>query len=121
VAQRQHGLTRILILDWDIHHGNGTQVGPQLKLNGPFSFIHWIRFKEVKVIWRIHACLCAGMQEVFYGDRGVLVVSIHRQKYKVGELMGRGDARSVPPSNWGPYITIERDLTIYYICIYPSR
>jgi acetoin utilization deacetylase AcuC-like enzyme len=24
-AQRVHGLTRILIVDWDVHHGNGTQ------------------------------------------------------------------------------------------------
>jgi acetoin utilization deacetylase AcuC-like enzyme len=24
-AQRQHGLSRILIVDWDVHHGNGTQ------------------------------------------------------------------------------------------------
>jgi acetoin utilization deacetylase AcuC-like enzyme len=24
-AQRAHGLTRIAILDWDVHHGNGTQ------------------------------------------------------------------------------------------------
>ena len=24
-AQRQHGLKRILIVDWDAHHGNGTQ------------------------------------------------------------------------------------------------
>ncbi|MEE9219045.1 MAG: histone deacetylase [Acidobacteriota bacterium] len=24
-AQRRHGLERILILDWDVHHGNGTQ------------------------------------------------------------------------------------------------
>jgi len=24
-AQRQHGLRRVLILDWDVHHGNGTQ------------------------------------------------------------------------------------------------
>lgn len=24
-AQRQHGYQRILILDWDLHHGNGTQ------------------------------------------------------------------------------------------------
>ena len=24
-AQRQHGLRRIAILDWDVHHGNGTQ------------------------------------------------------------------------------------------------
>ena len=24
-AQRTHGLTRILVLDWDVHHGNGTQ------------------------------------------------------------------------------------------------
>jgi acetoin utilization deacetylase AcuC-like enzyme len=24
-AQRQHGLNRILIVDWDLHHGNGTQ------------------------------------------------------------------------------------------------
>ena len=23
--QRQHGLEKILILDWDVHHGNGTQ------------------------------------------------------------------------------------------------
>lgn len=23
--QRQHGLDRVLILDWDVHHGNGTQ------------------------------------------------------------------------------------------------
>ena len=23
--QRRHGLTRILIADWDVHHGNGTQ------------------------------------------------------------------------------------------------
>ncbi len=23
--QKRHGLTRILILDWDVHHGNGTQ------------------------------------------------------------------------------------------------
>ncbi|MDQ3813074.1 MAG: histone deacetylase [Armatimonadota bacterium] len=24
-AQRQHGLQRVAILDWDVHHGNGTQ------------------------------------------------------------------------------------------------
>ena len=24
-AQEHHGLTRVLILDWDVHHGNGTQ------------------------------------------------------------------------------------------------
>jgi acetoin utilization deacetylase AcuC-like enzyme len=24
-AQRKHGLERVLILDWDVHHGNGTQ------------------------------------------------------------------------------------------------
>jgi acetoin utilization deacetylase AcuC-like enzyme len=24
-AQRKHGLARILIVDWDVHHGNGTQ------------------------------------------------------------------------------------------------
>ncbi|MBV9864398.1 MAG: histone deacetylase [Abitibacteriaceae bacterium] len=24
-AQRQHGLERVAILDWDVHHGNGTQ------------------------------------------------------------------------------------------------
>lgn len=25
-AQRRHGLERVLIVDWDVHHGNGTQV-----------------------------------------------------------------------------------------------
>jgi acetoin utilization deacetylase AcuC-like enzyme len=24
-AQRKHGLSRVLIVDWDVHHGNGTQ------------------------------------------------------------------------------------------------
>ncbi|MEO6306440.1 MAG: histone deacetylase [Nitrospiraceae bacterium] len=24
-AQKKHGLTRVLIVDWDVHHGNGTQ------------------------------------------------------------------------------------------------
>jgi acetoin utilization deacetylase AcuC-like enzyme len=24
-AQRRHGLKRVLIVDWDVHHGNGTQ------------------------------------------------------------------------------------------------
>ena len=24
-AQRKHGLARVLIVDWDVHHGNGTQ------------------------------------------------------------------------------------------------
>ena len=24
-AQRRHGISRVLILDWDVHHGNGTQ------------------------------------------------------------------------------------------------
>ena len=24
-AIHKHGLTRVLILDWDVHHGNGTQ------------------------------------------------------------------------------------------------
>lgn len=24
-AQRRHGLSRVLVLDWDVHHGNGTQ------------------------------------------------------------------------------------------------
>src|SRR5208283_4653718 len=24
-AQRKHGLERVLIADWDVHHGNGTQ------------------------------------------------------------------------------------------------
>jgi acetoin utilization deacetylase AcuC-like enzyme len=24
-ARRQHGLERVLIVDWDVHHGNGTQ------------------------------------------------------------------------------------------------
>ncbi|MBX3070300.1 MAG: class II histone deacetylase [Thermomicrobiales bacterium] len=26
-AQRQHGLKRVAIVDWDVHHGNGTQSG----------------------------------------------------------------------------------------------
>ena len=25
VAQRQHGIGKVLIVDWDVHHGNGTQ------------------------------------------------------------------------------------------------
>jgi acetoin utilization deacetylase AcuC-like enzyme len=25
-AQRQHGIEKVLIVDWDVHHGNGTQV-----------------------------------------------------------------------------------------------
>jgi acetoin utilization deacetylase AcuC-like enzyme len=24
-AQKKHGLSRVLIVDWDVHHGNGTQ------------------------------------------------------------------------------------------------
>ena len=24
-ALKTHGLTRVLIIDWDVHHGNGTQ------------------------------------------------------------------------------------------------
>jgi acetoin utilization deacetylase AcuC-like enzyme len=24
-AQTQHGLQRVMIFDWDVHHGNGTQ------------------------------------------------------------------------------------------------
>ncbi len=24
-AQRKHGLAKVLIADWDVHHGNGTQ------------------------------------------------------------------------------------------------
>ena len=24
-AVKEHGLERVLILDWDVHHGNGTQ------------------------------------------------------------------------------------------------
>ena len=24
-AQRKHGVERVLIVDWDVHHGNGTQ------------------------------------------------------------------------------------------------
>jgi acetoin utilization deacetylase AcuC-like enzyme len=24
-AQRRHGITRVMIVDWDVHHGNGTQ------------------------------------------------------------------------------------------------
>jgi acetoin utilization deacetylase AcuC-like enzyme len=31
-AQRRHGLERILIVDWDVHHGNGTQ---QIFYNNP--------------------------------------------------------------------------------------
>ncbi len=40
-AQRVHGLSRVAIVDWDVHHGNGTQA-------------------------------------VFYGDPGVLFVSLHQ-------------------------------------------
>src|SRR5690606_588718 len=24
-AQAQHGIERVLVIDWDVHHGNGTQ------------------------------------------------------------------------------------------------
>lgn len=48
-----HGLSRILIVDWDVHHGNGTQ-------------------------------------DIFYGDPGVMFVSIHR--YGHGFYPGTGAA-----------------------------
>jgi acetoin utilization deacetylase AcuC-like enzyme len=43
-ARHVHGVSRILILDWDVHHGNGTQ-------------------------------------DAFYGDPGVLFVSVHQDDH----------------------------------------
>jgi acetoin utilization deacetylase AcuC-like enzyme len=41
-ARKQHGLTRILIVDWDVHHGNGTQ--DILYENGQATFFSIHRF-----------------------------------------------------------------------------
>ncbi len=63
------GLERVAILDWDVHHGNGTQ-------------------------------------DIFYGDRRVLYLSVHQSPFypgtgavgEVGEGEGRGFTVNVPLS-----------------------
>ena len=64
---RSRGLERVAILDWDVHHGNGTQ-------------------------------------DIFYGDDGVLYLSVHRSPFypgtgtarEVGDGEGRGLTVNVP-------------------------
>ncbi|HEV2527431.1 MAG TPA: histone deacetylase [Thermomicrobiales bacterium] len=67
-ARAVHGLERVLVLDWDVHHGNGTQ-------------------------------------DAFYGDPGVLFVSIHQDDHypagwgaagQVGTGEGQGFTVNVP-------------------------
>ncbi len=66
-ALKFHGLEKILIVDWDLHHGNG-------------------------------------IQEIFYEDRHVLYVSVHRYPYypwtgaaeEVGEGEGKGFNVNIP-------------------------
>ena len=62
-ARQQYGLERILILDWDVHHGNGTQAA-------------------------------------FFGDPGVLLISVHQEDlYPAGSGnagdIGTGDGRGM--------------------------
>jgi acetoin utilization deacetylase AcuC-like enzyme len=67
-ARATYGLERIMIIDWDVHHGNGTQ-------------------------------------QAFYGDNGVLFVSLHQQDWfpsgsgtlvQVGEGPGEGYTVNIP-------------------------
>lgn len=57
---KSYGLKRVLIMDWDVHHGNGTQ-------------------------------------DIFYSDRSVVYVSLHRKYHYPGtgweEETGAGEAR----------------------------
>jgi acetoin utilization deacetylase AcuC-like enzyme len=39
-AQHRHGLERVLIVDWDVHHGNGTQALVERNENVHFVSIH---------------------------------------------------------------------------------
>ncbi len=39
-AQRRHGLQRIMIIDWDVHHGNGTQHSFEAEREVLFFSIH---------------------------------------------------------------------------------
>ncbi|HEX4208009.1 MAG TPA: class II histone deacetylase [Ktedonobacteraceae bacterium] len=67
-ARNAYGLERIMIIDWDVHHGNGTQ-------------------------------------DAFYGDAGVLFVSLHQQNWfphlsgaleQVGAGAGAGYTVNIP-------------------------
>ncbi|KAL6856040.1 hypothetical protein ACP4OV_018842 [Aristida adscensionis] len=65
--QSQHGLKRILLVDWDYHHGDGTQ-------------------------------------EIFYGDRSVLFISVHRY------------GSNIFPKSSGTEIEIGRDEGVGFNC-----
>ncbi|MBO0784050.1 MAG: class II histone deacetylase, partial [Ktedonobacteraceae bacterium] len=67
-ARSRYGLERVMIVDWDVHHGNGTQ-------------------------------------DAFYGDAGVLFVSLHQENWfprnggmleQVGEAAGTGYTVNIP-------------------------
>lgn len=67
-ARNKYGLERVMILDWDVHHGNG-------------------------------------IQDMFYGDPGILYVSLHQENYfppgsglmeEQGEGIGKGFNVNIP-------------------------
>ncbi|KAJ9505124.1 hypothetical protein QJQ45_025423, partial [Haematococcus lacustris] len=78
---QEAGVQRVLIVDWDIHHGNGTQVG--------------LVFLDSGSTWEVQAAAAqlrrlrltpapppalrhTDPQAMFYGDASVLYISIHR-------------------------------------------
>jgi acetoin utilization deacetylase AcuC-like enzyme len=68
-AQRQHGLQRVAILDWDVHHGNGTQ----------------------EIFYDDHSVLfCSIHQSRFYPGTG--------ERHEIGRGAGAGTTRNFPLS-----------------------
>lgn len=86
-ARRRHGLERVMVLDWDVHHGNGTQ-------------------------------------DAFYGDPGVLFISLHQEGLypegfgdldQVGGGAGEGFTVNVPlPAGSGDaaYLAVLDELVL---------
>ncbi|PZC81374.1 hypothetical protein B5X24_HaOG212826 [Helicoverpa armigera] len=125
-ALHTHGLSRVLILDWDVHHGNGTQrityddnrlldhlipLGFCLLNNAAAAakyVIHTHGLDRVLILdWDVHHG--NGTQRITYDDNRILYMSIHRYDHgsffphskdadhtAVGEGKGEGFNVNVP-------------------------
>jgi hypothetical protein len=113
-AQRRSRCKKVMVVDWDVHHGNGTQDGPGRPgaSRGP-SVSHSISALHGSFAWefcrgRGRLTAGSGARAVFWEDNSVLTVSVHRgdpgffpmtgTPEEIGEgKVRRGPARPDPP------------------------
>jgi len=78
VARRRLGVPRVLVVDWDVHHGNGVQVRRWGPLMTSLIIIMTSLNASLNASLRVALLTASRLQNIFRDDPTVLYVSLHR-------------------------------------------